>query len=93
MLSAILSSLAPMQLILQQAAQIQIAFAQPTQPTTNKGEMAMQRKTLAWVAVGLIAVAVVLWAWRLLGSRQPPPPPSPEAKTMRPPLTSKFVVP
>ncbi|MCS7264188.1 MAG: hypothetical protein NZ805_05080 [Armatimonadetes bacterium] len=53
----------------------------------------MQRKTLAWVAVGLIAVAAVLWAWRLLGSRQPPPPPSPEAKTMRPPPTSQFVAP
>jgi hypothetical protein len=53
----------------------------------------MQRKNLAWVAVVLIAIAAVLWAWRLLGSRQAPPPPSPEAKTMRPPPTGESVVP
>jgi len=45
------------------------------------------------IVVVLLAVAAVLWAWRLLGLKQTPPPPSPEAKTMRPPPTGQFVVP
>jgi protein-S-isoprenylcysteine O-methyltransferase Ste14 len=53
----------------------------------------MNRKTMLGVAIVLLAVAAVLWAWRLLGSKQTPPPPSPEAKTMRPPPTSQFVAP
>jgi len=34
----------------------------------------MNRKTMLGVAIVLLAVAAVLWAWRLLGSKQTPPP-------------------